>query len=141
MAAKNPRSVLFVCNMNQIRSPMAEFLTRDLFGHNIFAQSAGLQKGGDDGFMHSVMKERNIDVSAHEPEALDDLEDHFVDLVITLTPGAQEACEAFFKDEAVDMEYWPTDNPADVSGRREEMLEAYRRTRNALEARIQERFG
>ncbi len=46
-----PKSVLFVCNMNQIRSPMAEFLTKDIFGDKIYAQSAGIFAGDEDGFM------------------------------------------------------------------------------------------
>ena len=136
-----PKSVLFVCNMNQIRSPMAEFLTRDLFGGKIFAQSAGIYRGDDDGFMQSVMKERNIDVSAHYPETLDELEDHFVDLVVTLTSQAHDAAVDFFKDEAVDIEFWETENPSIAVGRRDDVLSAYRKTRNDLETLIKKRFS
>jgi len=83
-----PKSVLFVCNMNQIRSPMAEFLMQNLFGDKIYAQSAGIYAGDEDGFMQAVMRERSIDASSHEPETLEQLEDSFVDLVITLTSQA-----------------------------------------------------
>ena len=136
-----PKSVLFICNMNQIRSPMAEFLTKDIFGSSIYAQSAGIYKGDEDGFMQAVMKERGIDVSAHEPETLNDLEDHFVDLVVTLTDQAHDDTLDFFKDEAVEIEHWPVENPSIAVGRREEVLAAYRKTRDDLEKRIRTRFS
>lgn len=136
-----PKSVLFVCNMNQIRSPMAEFLTRELFGSKIYAQSAGLYKGDEDGFMQAIMNERGIDVSTHEPEALDELDDHFVDLVITLTRQAHDGTVDFFRDQAVDIEFWDIENPSIAVGRRDDVLAAYRKTRDDLEARITKRFG
>jgi len=139
--AKRPRSVIFVCNMNQIRSPMAEYLVRDLYGKGVFVQSAGLYQGDEDGFMQTVMAERGIDVSAHRPEALQDLEDHFVDLVVTLTTQADDGAREFFKGEAVHLEYWPTENPSIAVGNRELVLDAYRATRDQLETRIKDRFG
>ncbi|MEM7215028.1 MAG: low molecular weight phosphatase family protein [Pseudomonadota bacterium] len=136
-----PKSILFVCNMNQIRSPMAEFLTKDVFGTSIYAQSAGIYKGDEDGFMQAVMQERGIDVSTHEPATLNELEDHFVDLVVTLTEQANDFTRDFFRDEAVDIEFWPVENPSIAVGRREEVLATYRKTREDLESRIRERFS
>lgn len=136
-----PKSVLFVCNMNQIRSPMAEFLTKDLFGDKIFAQSAGLYAGDEDGFMQSIMQERGIDASSHEPETLEQLEDSFVDLVITLTSQAHEGTVDFFKDQPVEIEFWETENPSIAVGKRDIVLTAYRKTREQLERRIKARFG
>ncbi len=136
-----PKSVLFVCNMNQIRSPMAEFLTRDICGSSIYAQSAGIYKGDEDGFMQAVMKERGIDTSEHEPETLEELKDHFVDLVITLTTQARDHVSDYFSDEAVEVEHWDIENPSIAVGRREEVLATYRKTREELERRIRERFN
>jgi protein-tyrosine-phosphatase len=127
--------------MNQIRSPMAEFLTKDIFKGSVYAQSAGIYQGDEDGFMQAVMRERGIDVSAHEPETLNDLEDHYVDLVITLTRQAHEASIDFFKDEAVEIELWDTVNPSIAVGKREEVLASYRQTRNQLEKQITARFS
>jgi len=135
-----PKSVLFVCNMNQIRSPMAEFLTRDIFGSTIYAQSAGIYAGDEDGFMQAIMEERGIDASSHEPETLEQLEDSYVDLVITLTGQAHEATVDFFKGEPVEIEFWETENPSIAVGRRDEVLAAYRNTREHLENRIRARF-
>jgi len=114
---------------------------RNLYGDRIYAQSAGIYKGDEDGFMQAVMAERGIDVSSHEPETLAELEDHFVDLVITLTQQAYDESLDFFKDEAVEVEFWDTINPSIAVGRREQVLSAYRETRDQLEAQIKKRFG
>ncbi len=58
------------------------------------------------------MEERNIDASMHEPETLEQLEDSFVDLVITLTTQAHEGTVDFFKNQPVEIEYWETENPS-----------------------------
>lgn len=126
--------------MNQIRSPMAEFLTKELFGDQIFAQSAGIYAGDEDGFMQAVMNERGIDASSHEPETLEQLEDSFVDLVITLTSQAHEGTVDFFKDQPVAIEFWETENPSIAVGKRDVVLAAYRKTREQLEQRIRARF-
>ena len=91
--------------------------------------------------MQAVMMEKGIDTSSHEPETLEELEDHFVDLVVTLTQQAHDATLDFFRDEAVEVEFWPTENPSIAIGRRDEVLETYRNTRNELEKRIIERFS
>ena len=127
--------------MNQIRSPVAEYLTRDLFGAEMFVQSAGIYTGDHDGFMQAVMAERDLDVDAHHPQGLDELEDHFVDLVVTLTRQAHDATVDFFADEAVEIEFWDTENPSVAVGRRDDVLAAYRKTRDELETRIKKRFG
>ena len=141
MADAKPKSVLFVCNLNQIRSPMAEFLVKDIYGDQIYAQSGGIEEGDVDGFMQAVMKERGIDVTNHIPRSLQQLDDTFADLVITLSPAAHRETLDYMEGQAVEIEYWPTRNPSDTVGRREDILEAYRQTRDELEDKIRERFG
>lgn len=120
---------------------MAEFLVRDIYGSKIYAQSAGIFIGDRDSFMHAVMEERNIDCTAHEPESLEQLEDAFVDLVITMTQQADDACREFFQDQPVEIEFWETENPSIAVGNRDAVLATYRQTRNQLEKQIRERFG
>ena len=47
-----PGSVLFACDRNSIRSPMAEAIMKHLVGHRVYVDSAGVQLSGDepDGF-------------------------------------------------------------------------------------------
>jgi hypothetical protein len=42
---------------------------------------------------------------------------------------------------AVDVEYWPTQDPSVASGNREQTLDAYRAVRDGLFAKIKTRFG
>ena len=54
---KRIHSVLFVCAMNSVRSPMAEAIARHYFGKSIYVQSAGVRKSDTDGFMASILAE------------------------------------------------------------------------------------
>lgn len=141
MAGRAPDSVLFVCGMNSIRSPMAEKLARDLFGRKMFTQSVGVRAGDPDPFMQAVMAERGIDMSTHIPTPLDDMEDSYYDLIVTLSPEAHHRVLKHIAADASEIEYWPTMDPSTVAGSREQVMEAYRQVRDTLEARIRSRFG
>jgi protein-tyrosine-phosphatase len=136
-----PGSVLFVCAMNAIRSPMAENLTRALFGKSVYARSAGVNAGDPDPFVPVVMAERGITMESQQPVTLDELGDSYFDLVITLSPEAHHHVLQLMRAQAIDVEYWPTMDPSTVAGKREQVLEAYRQTRDRLEERIRRRFG
>ncbi len=135
-----PNSVLFVCGMNSIRSPMAEALTKKHFGQDIFVQSAGALAGKLDGFMQQVMDEIGIDMSDHQPIMLEELEDDFFDIIITLSPEAHHRSLDWASERAVEVEYWPTMDPSTVAGSRQQVVDAYRATRDALNKRVQDRF-
>ena len=96
---------------------------------------------GPDPFAVAVMDELGVDLSHHLPKNFDDLEDGSFDLVISLTPEAQHRAGELARRRAVEMEYWPTLDPTLVTGSRDQMLDAYREVRNALEKRLRERFG
>ncbi|MBT5570898.1 MAG: arsenate reductase ArsC [Alphaproteobacteria bacterium] len=137
-----PGSVLFACDRNTIRSPMAEAILKHLVGHRIYADSAGVQPDGRevDGFAIATMQEIGLDISGHNPKSFDDLRDMSVDLIITFTPQAQHRAMEFTRTLACDVEYWPTMHPGDVPGSREVRLEAYRSARDQLFERIRDRF-
>ncbi len=140
-----PAAVLFACNYNRVRSPMAEGLMKRLFGARVYVDSVGLRadSGQDwtDPFMAAAMDEAGIDMSRHMPKTFDDLEDQSFDLVISLTPEAQHRAVELARGRATDLEYWPTHDPTLVVGQREVMLNAYREVREAIEARLLARFG
>ncbi len=137
---KRPNSVLYVCGMNSIRSPMAEALTRKYFGQDIFVQSAGVLAGNLDGFMHQVMNETGIEMSDHQPITLEDLEDDFFDVIVTLSPEAHHRSLDWASERVLEVEYWPTIDPSTVAGSRQQVVDAYRATRDSLNKRIQTRF-
>ena len=142
MAAELPGAVLFACNANRVRSPMAEGLMKLLYGREVFVDSCGVKPEPElDPFVVTVMDEIGADLSHHHPKSFDDLEDGSFDVVVSLTPQAQHRAVEMSRGRAVEIEYWPTEDPTLVTGSREAILEAHRRTRDQLAARIVERFG
>ncbi len=138
-----PGAVLFACNQNRVRSPMAEGLMKLMFGNRVFVDSCGLRADVDDipdPFVAAVMDELGVELADHRPKAFDDLEDDSFDVVISLTPEAQHRAVELARGRSVDIEYWPTFDPTLVMGSRETVLEAYRAVRDALAAKIRERF-
>jgi len=144
-----PGAVLFACNLNRVRSPMAEGLMRRMFGARVFIDSCGLRanrgaiegEGQVDPFCVSVMEEVGVDLAAHRPKNFDDLDDQSFDLVISLTPEAHHRAVELGRRNAVEIEYWPTHDPTLALGGRESVLDAYREVRRSLEARLRARFG
>ena len=136
-----PDAVLFACNLNAVRSPVAAALMRRRFGARVFVDCCGLKPGDAvDPFAAAVMAEVGIDVSAHRPKGFEELEDDSFDVVISLTPEAQHRAVELARGRAVELEYWPILDPALESGSREQRLEAYRAMRRELDRRIAERF-
>ncbi|HMK68838.1 MAG TPA: arsenate reductase ArsC [Stellaceae bacterium] len=135
-----PGSVLFACNYNSIRSPMAAALLRRLHARRIFVDSVGLRALPIDPFVVAVMEEMGIDLGSHRPKSFEELEDGSFDLVISLTPQAQHRAVELTRSMACEVEFWPTHEPAAVEGSRAEVLAAYRALRDDLWRRIRERF-
>ena len=138
-AKKRVHSVLFLCGMNSVRSPMAEALARHYFGKSIYVQSAGVRKSEADGFMVAALDEIGIDASRHKPRTLDELEEweglNF-DLIVSLSPEAHHAGLELTRTVAAEVEYWPTPDPTLAQGTREQVLDAYRDVRDGLSYRI-----
>jgi protein-tyrosine-phosphatase len=148
VAENLPGAVLFACNFNRVRSPMAAGLMKLIFGDKVFVDSCGLKPvdpaaAGEeiDPFVVAVMDEVGADVSHHHGKRFEDLDDGSFDVVISLTPEAQHRAVEMSRGRAVEVEYWPIIDPTLTTGSRETVLEAYRRTRDQLKSRILGRFG
>src|SRR6202453_1656205 len=139
-----PLAVLFACGLNSVRSPMAAALFAQIFGRAIYVGSAGARKGELDPFAVAAMAEIGLDISRHKPvtfEELDEWEGLNFDLIVTLAPEAHHRALEITRTSGVDVEYWPTANPSDVEGTREQRLEAYRAVRDQLLQRLRQRFS
>ena len=132
-------SVLFVCSMNSVRSPMAAALARQLFPGRLIARSVGVNGGVADQFVHEVMAEIGIDMSVHTPHILDELVANRFDLVVTLSDDAPGAVERKGL-EANEVQHWPVADPSTVEGNRETVLGAYRELRDSLRRRVREQL-
>ena len=139
-----PRAVLFACGRNSVRSPMAAALARQMFGASVAVASAGVRTGELDPFAVAAMAEIGIDIAAHQPITIEDLEDQQgleFDLIVTLAPEAHHRALELTHRLAVSIEYWPTADPTAMEGNREQRLDAYRAVRDQLIARIKMRFA
>lgn len=141
MSAEAPRSVLFLCGMNAIRSPMAEQIARRMLPRSVFVASAGVRQGERDPFVDAVLAESGLSLGDRQPRTLDQLEDDYFDLIVTLSPEAHHRALEMTRSLAVDVEYWPMPDPTGICGTREQIMAAYREVRERLEKRIAERFG
>lgn len=137
---RRPGSVLFACTNNAVRSPMAEGLLKHLHGRWLFVDSVGLRAGENDPFVVAVMDEIGLDATKHRPKSFDMLEDSSFDLVVTLSPEAHHTALEWTRSMAAEVEFWPTFDPTAVWGTRDQMLDAYRQTRDGLFTRLRERF-
>jgi protein-tyrosine-phosphatase len=139
-----PQAVLFACGLNSVRSPMAAALLRQMRGAPLYIASAGVRTAELDPFAVAVMAEIGIDIAAHRPitiAELEDLEGLNFDLIVTLSPEAHHQALALTHRLAAEVEYWPTADPAAVEGNREQRLAAYRAVRDQLAERVKARFA
>ena len=134
-------AILFACNINAVRSAMAEAMVKHAFPGKVFVDSCGVTPGIQDGFATAVMREIGLDISAHEPKSFDDLDSGFYDVIISFSPEAHDAARALTQNMDCDTLYWPVDNLANLTGSREEMLRAYRHVRDDIRRKLSLYFG
>lgn len=133
-------SILFICYLNSIRSPMAEGLMKQIAGENVYVQSCGISKGSLDSLMVAIMKEKGIDMSGHEAKSLKDLQDGSFDIIIAFTEDAGEAAKAAFEGQDVVIETWPTPDPTSGHLDVRNMMNNYRAVRDNIDAQLKRRF-
>ncbi|MEQ8266575.1 MAG: low molecular weight phosphatase family protein [Parvibaculum sp.] len=138
-----PASVLFACNLNSVRSTMAEAILKKLHGNRIFVDSAGVAPAEEaDPFTAEVLREDGMTPPASAPKGFDDLEETSFDLIVALTSEARDKAEELTRSSATDVEFWAIDDPlaSPTGGNRDRRLAAYRELRNQLRRLIETRF-
>jgi protein-tyrosine-phosphatase len=102
--------------------------------------SAGVHAGERDPFVDHVLAEDGLSLGERQPRSMEELEDDYFDLIVTLSPQAHHAALELTRSMAVEVEYWPLPDPTTISGTREQIVAAYRDLRERLRARIAARF-
>lgn len=142
-----PQSVLFCCDHNAVRSPMAEGIMKKFFGTGTYVQSAGVTNDMEiDGFSIAVCQEMNVELSRHRSRSFDEMENWgddlgSFDLVIALSPASQRRALELTRFYSLDVEYWPILDPTGLGETREAKLVSYRQARDQIRDRLIERFG
>ncbi len=119
---------------------MAETLARSLLPAGTYVASAGIRPGERDPFVDAVLGEVGLSLGRHAPHSLDELEDDYFDLIVTLAPEAHHAALELTRSMAVDVMYWPTPDPAVATGTRDQIMHSYREVREHLKLLIEKRL-
>ncbi len=145
--ADHPTSVLFCCDHNAVRSPMAEGMMKKYYGQDIYVQSAGVYNDMEiDGFSIAVCEEIGIELARHRSRSFDEMRDWgddlaAFDLVVALSPASQRRALELTRYFHLEVEYWPVLDPTGLGEARDEKLKSYRETRDQIRARMLDRFG
>ena len=141
LASKRIGAILFACNINAVRSAMAEAMIKETYPGKIFADSCGVSPGNPDGFAIAVMEEIGINMNMHQPKSFEDLDSAFYDVIISFSLEAHEAAVALTRSMDCETLYWPVDNLANLTGPRDERLRAYRHVRDVIKGNLEHYLG
>lgn len=147
MVAELPQSVLFCCDYNAVRSPMAEGIMKMLYGADTYVQSAGVKSDLDiDGFSIAVCEEIGVELARHRSRSFDEMEQWgddlgSFDLVIALSPASQRRALDLTRVYHLDVIYWPIMDPTGLGETREAKLVAYRQSRDQILNHMIEQWG
>lgn len=119
---------------------MAEALANRHCKRRIFIESVGLIAGNLDPFSVGAMAEEDIDISDHQPKSLSSVDLSVFDLVIALTQESRDHISKLRDKGEFVLEYWPTPDPSDAEGNRNQVIDSYRLVRDRLETMIADRF-
>lgn len=147
MTQELPQSVLFCCDHNAVRSPMAEGLMKKFYGMDVYVQSVGVKNDLEiDGFSIAVCQEMGVELARHRSRSFDEMEDwgddlSSFDLVISLSPASQRRALELTRFFHLDVEYWPILDPTGLGEGREAKLTQFRAARDQIVGRLKDRFG
>ncbi|MCI5109301.1 MAG: low molecular weight phosphatase family protein [Marivita sp.] len=142
-----PQSILFCCDHNAVRSPMAEGIMKKIYGFETYVQSVGVVNDLEiDGFAISVCQEIGVEMSRHRSRSFDELEENGealsgFDLIVALSPASQRRALDLTRFYHLTVEYWPIMDPTGLGETREQKLNAYRQTRDQLVEQLKRKWG
>ncbi len=123
------KKILFICTGNSCRSQIAEGLAKFLGWE---AYSAGTHPSSVNPNAVVVMGEIGIDISRQTSDPIDKYVEMDFDYVVTLCDNARETCPVFPNHHGVVM-HQGFEDPYYAMGTKEEILDAYRKTRDDIE--------
>ena len=147
MSKSLPQSILFCCDHNAVRSPMAEGIMKKLFGTGTYVQSVGVINDLEiDGFSIAVCDEIGVELSRHRSRSFDEMERwgddlSSFDLIVALSPASQRRALELTRLFHLTVEYWPILDPTGIGETREMKLVSYRQTRDQILSKLREKWG
>ena len=147
MSNSLPQSILFCCDHNAVRSPMAEGIMKKLYGTDTYVQSVGVINDLEiDGFSIVVCEEIGVELSRHRSRSFDEMERwgddvSSFDLIVALSPASQRRALELTRLFHLTVEYWPILDPTGIGETREMKLVSYRQTRDQIKSKLSEKWG
>ena len=147
MSNSLPQSILFCCDHNAVRSPMAEGIMKKLYGTGTYVQSVGVINDLEiDGFSIAVCEEIGVELSRHRSRSFDEMERwgddlSSFDLIVALSPASQRRALELTRLFHLTVEYWPILDPTGIGETREMKLVSYRQTRDQIKSKLKEKWG
>lgn len=142
-----PGAVLFCCDHNAVRSPMAEGLMKKLYGTTSYVQSAGVHNDLEiDGFAVAACAEIGVELHRHRSRSFDEMQQWgddlgSFDLIVALSPASQRLALDLVGTSSTEVLYWPVMDPTDMGKSRDDKLAAYREARDRIRDRMIAEFG
>ena len=147
MSNSLPQSILFCCDHNAVRSPMAEGIMKKLYGTGTYVQSVGVINDLEiDGFSLAVCHEIGVELSRHRSRSFDEMgrwgdDLSSFDLIVALSPASQRRALELTRLFHLTVEYWPILDPTGIGETREMKLVSYRQTRDQILSKLREKWG
>lgn len=147
MSAGLPQSILFCCDHNAVRSPMAEGIMKKLFGFDVYVQSVGVINDLEiDGFAIAACKEIDVELARHRSRSFDELEQSGealagFDVIVALSPASQRRALELTRYFHLTVEYWQIMDPTGLGETRDQKLNVYRQTRDQILAQIERNWS
>ncbi len=129
--------VLFVCQGNACRSPMAHGFGEAMIGVNGAVHSAGVRPIGIDDRAVEVMAEVNVDIQNLRSTPITSIQDA-PDLVVSMDPSVTRKLPTRFQSTGV--KTWSIQDPYFATGSQHEQLEVFRQVRDRIKNRVDTLF-
>lgn len=147
-SAKRYKRIIFICDWNSARSPMAEALLKYKAQgkDDLIVASAGIEAADYlDAFVISLMRKKyQLDIISKVPQAISDVKDFKeYDLVIALSYSSYNYLRRMKAQGKLDgsLEYWETMIPPDKNLPRDMIMDGYELLLNDLQGHIDNRFA
>ncbi|MCH2556534.1 MAG: arsenate reductase ArsC [Alcanivorax sp.] len=135
---KMPLKLLFLCTANSCRSILGEALANHLGEGRLVARSAGSHPSGRvNAHALAVLERHGVPVGRPTSKSMDDLEDPWFDVVITVCDAAAgEACPVWLSESA--RVHWGIPDPAAAEGDEAHIQAVFEDTYARLRARLED---
>jgi arsenate reductase len=131
------KRVLFFCKHNSCRSQIAEAYLKHMASKQFDVYSAGLSPELIHPLVDVVMREDGIDIKGQTSKSVDlYLGRQMFDWIIIVCREGEAECPRLFPF-AIRTERWSLPDPAETDGDKDEVLQAFRRTRDEIKARVE----